>query len=29
VLSVLPESELTNIKEEFIKQHYIKGKSAA
>ena len=27
VLSVLPESELTNIKEEFIKQHYIKGKS--
>ncbi len=27
-LSVLPENELTNIKEEFIKQHYIKGKSA-
>jgi V/A-type H+/Na+-transporting ATPase subunit B len=28
VLSVLPESELTNIKEEFIKQHYVKEKSA-
>ena len=28
-LSVLPEGELTNIKEEFIKQHYVKGKSTA
>jgi V/A-type H+-transporting ATPase subunit B len=27
-LSILPESELTNIKEEFINQHYVKGKSA-
>jgi V/A-type H+-transporting ATPase subunit B len=27
-LSVLPESELTNIKEEFIKQYYVQGKSA-
>jgi len=28
VLSILPESELTNIKEEFIKKYYVKGKSA-
>jgi V/A-type H+/Na+-transporting ATPase subunit B len=27
-LSLLPESELTNIKEEFIKAHYVKGKTA-
>jgi V/A-type H+-transporting ATPase subunit B len=27
VLSVLPESELTNIREEFIKQHYVKSSS--
>ncbi len=27
-LSILPEGELTNIKEEFIKQHYVKEKSA-
>ncbi|QQG48099.1 MAG: V-type ATP synthase subunit B [archaeon] len=25
-LSILPESELTNIKEEFIKEHYVQGK---
>ena len=28
VLSVLPESELTNIKEEFIQKYYIKERSA-
>ncbi len=27
-LSLLPENELTNIKEEFINQYYVKGKSA-
>ncbi len=27
VLSILPESELTNIKEEFIKKHYVKERS--
>jgi V/A-type H+/Na+-transporting ATPase subunit B len=29
VLSILPEGELTNIKEEMIKKHYVKGRSEA
>ena len=28
ILSILPQSELTNIKEEFIQKYYVTGKPA-